>query len=125
MFSKFNKNWHVMVAIIGLYFLCNIVSIIGFYYEYGVFLSVQDVFVGNLVAGILSLPKSFGDFICITNKNDLTGLLLMAFLFWSTIGFLLKKFLERKSGVLFLIISTIFLLSSWNWLIVTMGLSGI
>jgi hypothetical protein len=114
-----------MVALILLYLLGNIVSIIGFYCEYSVFLNVKEVFIGNMVTGILSLPKSFGDLLCITNRHELTGLFLLAVLFWPVIGFLLKKILVQKSIVSFLIISIIFLLSSWNWLVVTMGLSGI
>ena len=125
MFIKFGNNWQIALALGLLWVVCNLLSVIGFYSEYKATISGLDVVLGNNITGIFSLPKSFSDSIHLTDRHDISWVFPIAVVFWSLVIYLVRKMFVKKYVFIYFILTVIFLLASWGWLIVSMGFKGI
>jgi len=123
--KKFNSKLEIYLGIMGVWGIGNILSFLGFYFEYKRIMQIKEAILYNNLTMIFSIPKSFFDTLFLTQVNNLSTVLPAMLIFWPIIIYLVRKLFENMSIYIFTIISIIFLIGSWRWLVVATGMMGI
>lgn len=121
---KFKNNLQVFLSLIFLWIVCNIISIVGFYFEYKEFLGITESFAITAITGIFSLPESFCN-VLIFWKREFFGGLLFWIAYWICMVFLTRRLFKTKNSHYFLILMIILILSSFFWLSESEAMMGI
>jgi hypothetical protein len=123
--KKFNSKLEIYLGIMGLWGICNFLSVVGFYFEYKRIIQIKEAILYNNLTIIFSIPKSFFDTLFLTQAHDLSTVLPEMLIFWPIIIYLMRKLFKNKSISIFAIVSGIFLIGSFRWLVVATGMMGI
>lgn len=119
---KFKNNWQIFFSLIILLIACNFLSVVGFYLKWKTMVSFSEILIGNQLTAFFSLPKSFFDLIGVTDTSTALNAFPAAVIYWPAVVYLGRKLVKEKSILYFGILSAILLSSSWNWLIIAIGM---
>ena len=127
---KFKDKSAIGRAILALWIACNSISLtyIFIIFDEPIIEQWHNILINTLLAntfiGPFSLPKSFGDAICITQSHHITehsvfSILVISVVFWTAVVFLLFRLYRSRLVIYFLIISVLMLIASVKWHLIT------
>lgn len=114
-----------LAALVGLWGLCCLISVVGFHHRWGTYPATTDVVLGKTLLAPFAVPKSFTEVTGITSPNTTRGTMLAAVCFWPVVGVLAALVLFRRSKISFAILAAIMITASVKWQVVATGMLGL
>jgi hypothetical protein len=125
---QFKRKLHVLFSYLLLTIPCTAIARYEFMQKYERASNeaniIADIITMNVTL-ILSLPKSFGNFVGLTTLGRIDGAIWVFLGYWAIVGTLFVLTFKIRSIWLFVITSIIFFISSFQLLIVAYALMGI
>ncbi|MCD4813102.1 hypothetical protein K8S19_05365 [bacterium] len=126
---KFKSILHIVVSFCALIFVGVIIATVSFYVEYRnasshIINQIENVFIMFLTA-IISLPKSFGNLVGITELGNREGFGLAFIIFWPILLSSIFFTFKYKMIYLYILSAVMFLMASVYWLVESHAMMGI
>jgi len=112
-------------ALVCLWGLCVVISVIGFHNHWGRFPDSIDLIMGNSLLAPFAIPKSLGDTVGITDSGSTRGTLMMMACFWPVVLALTGIVMATRSKICYCALAIVMVVAAIHWQVVAAGMLGI